>query len=485
MLQRAGGNFPLTADANFGPNFGLVSLYFDSRSANIATAGTLRLASADPGVAFRNNANSGNLILTTDTSDNLLYNGHIISTTGTGPVTSITGTANQVIASSPTGAVTLSLPQSIGTTSTPTFQSLSITNSILMRTAAPVIFQDGASSGSIMMEAPGSVSNYVLVLPPNAGSSGQFLRTDGAGTTTWVNAAGGGTINTGGGGQIAYYASTGTTISENPALSFATPVLLLADGGGGSGAKFQITGASSRSAIVGLTGNSLSNVITSDSSGNLLLQDTDNSVTFLEYVRGTGVSLNTPLNLNSHKITSLTNGSSAQDAVAFNQLTTGNAITAGGIANLTITDAQIATITKIYYVTSASQTLATSGTTTYIYNVHVLDTLAEYNDTTGVFAPTVSGIYCFMAQTDQCVGGSGNPSGNFNLNVIDSTASTILGRSICQVGNGIPAQNGTVNIIYSLVAGHNYIIQVSNNNVGSTITFNSNEGGSISIFRLL
>lgn len=36
-------------------------------------------------------------------------------------VTSITGTANQVIASSPTGAVTLSLPQSIATTSTPTF----------------------------------------------------------------------------------------------------------------------------------------------------------------------------------------------------------------------------------------------------------------------------------------------------------------------------------------------------------------------------
>ena len=36
-------------------------------------------------------------------------------------VTSITGTANQVIASSPTGAVTLSLPQSIATTSNPVF----------------------------------------------------------------------------------------------------------------------------------------------------------------------------------------------------------------------------------------------------------------------------------------------------------------------------------------------------------------------------
>lgn len=41
-------------------------------------------------------------------------------------VTSITGTANQVISSAATGAVTLSLPQSIATTSTPTFRSLTL-----------------------------------------------------------------------------------------------------------------------------------------------------------------------------------------------------------------------------------------------------------------------------------------------------------------------------------------------------------------------
>jgi len=43
-------------------------------------------------------------------------------------VTSITGTANQVIASSPTGAVTLSLPQSIATTSSPTFGGATLGN---------------------------------------------------------------------------------------------------------------------------------------------------------------------------------------------------------------------------------------------------------------------------------------------------------------------------------------------------------------------
>jgi hypothetical protein len=41
-------------------------------------------------------------------------------------VVSITGTADQVVASASTGAVTLSLPQSIGSTSTPTFSSVSV-----------------------------------------------------------------------------------------------------------------------------------------------------------------------------------------------------------------------------------------------------------------------------------------------------------------------------------------------------------------------
>lgn len=51
-----------------------------------------------------------------------------ISVANTG-VTNITGTANQVTASASTGSVTLSLPQSIATTSTPTFGQITISNS--------------------------------------------------------------------------------------------------------------------------------------------------------------------------------------------------------------------------------------------------------------------------------------------------------------------------------------------------------------------
>ena len=48
----------------------------------------------------------------------------------TAGVTTLTGTANQVIASASTGAVTLSLPQSIATTSTPTFGATTINGAI-------------------------------------------------------------------------------------------------------------------------------------------------------------------------------------------------------------------------------------------------------------------------------------------------------------------------------------------------------------------
>ena len=50
-------------------------------------------------------------------------------------VLSITGTANQVVASASTGAVTLSLPQSIATTSTPTFGALTVNGNITLSEA--------------------------------------------------------------------------------------------------------------------------------------------------------------------------------------------------------------------------------------------------------------------------------------------------------------------------------------------------------------
>lgn len=284
MLQMAGGSFPLTADVNFGANFGLLAKYFETRSSLPATAGTVRLASADAGIGWRNNANSGNLILTTNSSDQLLYNGHPIASTGGGAVTSITGTANQIIASAATGDVTLSTPQNIATTSSPTFAALTLT--------APLTVSNGGTGDSSLTAyavlTGGTASTTPVQSIASVGLAGQVLTSNGPGALpSFSNTTGSGTVNSGTAGNIAYYATSSASISD---AGLARTNLFLADG------TISATGA---------------------------------------------------FNLNSHKVTNLTNGSSAQDAVAFTQLSTGNAITAGGITNHTITATQItaATIT--------------------------------------------------------------------------------------------------------------------------------------------
>lgn len=74
MLQKAGGTFTLTAEVDFGASFGIKSLYYKTRTANIADAGQFRLARADV-ISWRNQANGANLDLSVNASNELLFNG--------------------------------------------------------------------------------------------------------------------------------------------------------------------------------------------------------------------------------------------------------------------------------------------------------------------------------------------------------------------------------------------------------------------------
>jgi len=175
MLQKAGGSFPLTAEVDFGPTFGIKSPYYKSESAGIATTGVLRLSGTDV-IAF----SASNYPLTTDGSGNLTWRGDIIATS-TGDVTSIIGTANQVIASSSTGNVTLSLPQSIALSSSPTFAS-----EILSNTTNQLILGT-TNTTTISATAPSASRTYII---PDAGASANFLLDKGNYTLTgtWTNA---------------------------------------------------------------------------------------------------------------------------------------------------------------------------------------------------------------------------------------------------------------------------------------------------------
>jgi hypothetical protein len=89
-LQQTGGLFSLTADANFGPNFGLLSKYYTSITVNPASTGQIRLAKTDT-LDWRNNANSGDLPLGVNASDQLTFNGIPVGGGATSAITALTG----------------------------------------------------------------------------------------------------------------------------------------------------------------------------------------------------------------------------------------------------------------------------------------------------------------------------------------------------------------------------------------------------------
>ena len=78
LLQKSGGSFTLLADIDFGATYGLKSAYFLTRTANPASAGQVRLAHGDV-VSFRNNANSADLDLAVNVSDQLTFKGVVLA----------------------------------------------------------------------------------------------------------------------------------------------------------------------------------------------------------------------------------------------------------------------------------------------------------------------------------------------------------------------------------------------------------------------
>ena len=144
-----------------------------------------------------------------------------------GGVTSITGTANQVIASSSTGAVTLSLPQSIATTSTPTFAG--VTTPAVSYSGGALTITGGGVAPSIL-----TVNDYQTTLALDGGVGyGDSILTAAYNSLTWAHTAGG--LDIGSVNGTWSLGSDGKTYFPNynlPYVSGAANTVLTNDGSG-------------------------------------------------------------------------------------------------------------------------------------------------------------------------------------------------------------------------------------------------------------
>lgn len=107
----------------------------------------------------------------------------------------------------------------------------------------------GATSGTVTITACPTAGNTVFQLPCTNGTNGWVLTTNGAGITSWQpGGPGGGGVNPGLAGQVAWYTVNGSVVSGNANATMSSGVLTL--GQSGTAGKMVLNGATSGTATI-------------------------------------------------------------------------------------------------------------------------------------------------------------------------------------------------------------------------------------------
>lgn len=188
MLQKAGGLFQLLAEVDFGTTYGIKSVYYKSRTANVAAAGQIRFARTDL-LSWRNQANGADLSLGVSSSDMLQFNGIdvgnfvTVSDSNSIDLTILAGdlTASLKLSSAAATAGSFKVTNSIetdgllsqatiATTSLTGFLSSTDWNTFNGKQAAGNYIT--ALTGDATASGPGSVALTLATVNPNVGTFG-------------------------------------------------------------------------------------------------------------------------------------------------------------------------------------------------------------------------------------------------------------------------------------------------------------------------
>ncbi len=182
MLQKVGGSFILLADVDFGPNYGLKSLYYKSRATNPASAGQVRLGNTEA-VSWRNAANDADLALSVNSSNVLTFNGTAVqgslSVSDTSTI-DLTLAADVLSADIVAGSITNSM---INAAAAIAYSKLALTDSIVnadVASAAAIAYSKLNLSNSIV-NADINASAAIALNKLAATTASRALVSDGSG----------------------------------------------------------------------------------------------------------------------------------------------------------------------------------------------------------------------------------------------------------------------------------------------------------------